>query len=188
MVDLPAKQDTPSPKEDVSLENSKSAAPEQPKEKVLSRSTPRTTVKVADLLKVEPKKESAATATASKKEQTSDFTTDSLKAAWDQFAASRKKFQAEYQLLSQPFEIEATKIVLHLLSPVQETMLANLRNELVTHLRESLRNDLINVTGILKENEDRKVMYTSRDKFEYLQEKIPLLKEFKDRLGLDTDF
>jgi DNA polymerase-3 subunit gamma/tau len=31
-------------------------------------------------------------------------------------------------------------------------------------------------------------MYTSRDKFEYLLEKNPALREMKDRLGLDPDF
>jgi DNA polymerase-3 subunit gamma/tau len=31
-------------------------------------------------------------------------------------------------------------------------------------------------------------MYTPREKFEYLMEKNPALKELKDRLGLDTDY
>jgi hypothetical protein len=34
----------------------------------------------------------------------------------------------------------------------------------------------------------KKVIYTSREKFDYLVEKNPVLKELKDRLGLDTDF
>jgi hypothetical protein len=31
-------------------------------------------------------------------------------------------------------------------------------------------------------------MYTPRDKFEYLLNKNPLIKEMKDRLGLDPDY
>lgn len=75
-----------------------------------------------------------------------------------------------------------------MLSPVQETMLANIKSELVSFLRSKLKNDLINVIGAVRETDDKKVMYTSRDKFEYLQTKIPVLKEFKERLGLDSDF
>lgn len=67
-------------------------------------------------------------------------------------------------------------------------MLGNIKSDLINYLREKLNNDSILVIGILQEHDDKKVIYTSRDKFEYLQGKIPLLKEFRDRLGLDTDF
>jgi len=67
-------------------------------------------------------------------------------------------------------------------------MLNNFRTELTTFLREKLKNSTILVTGDLKEAEDKKMMYTSRDKFEYLLEKNPALKEMKERLGLDPDF
>ena len=36
--------------------------------------------------------------------------------------------------------------------------------------------------------EGKKVYYTPREKFDYLVEKNPILKELKDRLGLDTDY
>ena len=75
-----------------------------------------------------------------------------------------------------------------MLSPVQETMLNNFRTELTTFLREKLKNSSILVVGELKESEDKKMMYTSRDKFEYLLGKNPALREMKDRLGLDPDF
>jgi DNA polymerase-3 subunit gamma/tau len=32
------------------------------------------------------------------------------------------------------------------------------------------------------------MLYTSREKFDYLVEKNPVLKELKEKLGLDTDF
>ena len=107
---------------------------------------------------------------------------------WQEFADQRKKYQAEYQLLTQPYDIKDNKVVLYLLSPVQETMLNNFRTEMTTFLREKLKNSSILVVGELKESEDKKMMYTSRDKFEYLLEKNPALREMKDRLGLDPDF
>lgn len=67
-------------------------------------------------------------------------------------------------------------------------MLNNVKTELTTFLREKLRNSMILVAGELLESEDKKMMYTSRDKFEYLLEKNPVLREMKERLGLDPDF
>jgi len=91
-------------------------------------------------------------------------------------------------MLSQPFDINEGRIVIHLLSPVQETMLSGLKSELTTYLREKLKNNAINVTGELREMDEKKMKYTDRDKFDFLLDKNPLLKEMKDRLGLDTDF
>jgi DNA polymerase-3 subunit gamma/tau len=71
---------------------------------------------------------------------------------------------------------------------VQETMLNNQRSELITFLREKLKNNSIMVVGEFREAEQRKVIYTNREKFDYLVAKNPMLRELKDRLGLDTDF
>ena len=92
-------------------------------------------------------------------------------------------------MLSQPYVLRGKQIVVTLLSPVHETMLNGIKSEITAHLRERLKNSLLTVTGELLEGEDeRKVIYTNREKFDYLAEKNPLLKELKDRLGLDTDF
>ena len=80
-------------------------------------------------------------------------------------------------------------IVVDLLSPVHETMLNNIKIELTTFLREQVRNSSIQVTGKLREEgQEQRIIYTNREKFDFLAEKNPLLKELKDRLGLDTDF
>ena len=127
-------------------------------------------------------------AQASAPENTDGFTREALDAAWMEFAATKRTLQAEFHLLSQPYDVSDTRVLLHLLSPVQETMLNGFRSDLITFLRMKLRNDLIQVTGVIREADEKKMIYTPRDKFEYLQEKIPILKEFKERLGLDTDF
>lgn len=75
-----------------------------------------------------------------------------------------------------------------MLSPIQETLLNNIKSELTTYLRETLKNNLILVEGKLTETDDKKIMYTSRDKFEFLLAKNPVLKEMKARLELDPDF
>lgn len=154
----------------------------------VSKTSTRTTVKLTDLLKVELKKEKTSETATVAQEEKSAFTSEQLNLVWQEFAEQRRKYQAEYQLLAQPYDLKDNKVILHLLSPVQETMLNNVRAELTAFLREKLKNSSILVVGELKESEDKKMMYTSRDKFEYLLEKNPALREMKERLGLDPDF
>lgn len=116
------------------------------------------------------------------------FTEDALTRAWNEFAETRKMYQAEYHLLSQPFTRKENQIVIALHNPVEETLLGHFKGDLTTHLREKLKNNSIQVAGELRKEEDKKIIYTNKEKFDYLVEKNPLLKEMKDRLGLDTDF
>lgn len=149
------------------------------------KTTPRTP-QLASLLKG-----GASTATSeSQPVETPDepFTEEQLRGAWDAFAEQRRKFQAEYQMLTQPYILEGSTIVVQLLSPVQETMLNNIKVELSSFLREKLRNSTIQVTGRIQVTEDKRVIYTDREKFDFLAEKNPVLRELKDRLGLDTDY
>jgi DNA polymerase-3 subunit gamma/tau len=146
------------------------------------------TVKLTDLLKADTKKEEIDSATGRPADQS--FTDEQLRTAWNDYAEQRKKFQAEYQMLSQPFQVRNNQIVVTLLSPVHETMLNNVKAEIATYLRDRLKNSTIQIVGELKEPEegDKKIYYTARDKFDYLVEKNPALREMKDRLGLDPDF
>lgn len=106
-----------------------------------------------------------------------------------EFAETRRKYQAEFQMLSQPYELREGKyIVVTLLSPVHETMLDSIKLELGSFIREKLKNSTVQISGQLTTSDDKKVIYTNRDKFDFLAEKNPILKELKDRLGLDTDF
>jgi DNA polymerase-3 subunit gamma/tau len=67
-------------------------------------------------------------------------------------------------------------------------MLDNIKGELTGFLREKLRNNSIQVSGHVQTGEEKKVIYTNREKFEFLAEKNAMLRDLKDRLGLDTDF
>jgi hypothetical protein len=167
----------------------------QPAEKIVAPvpdkvKTAAKTVKLTDLLKTDPKKEDkqSGSPTAPEKVLDTPYTEDQLRAAWMEFAEQRRKFQAEFQMLSQQYELRGSQIVVTLLSPVHETMLNNIKAEISAHLRDKLKNNLIQVTGELKTTDEKRVIYTNREKFDYLAEKNPLLRELKDRLGLDTDF
>jgi hypothetical protein len=147
------------------------------------------TLKLTDLLKVD------TSAKAEKAEEKTivlneSFTQEQLQKVWNEFVETRRKYQAEYQMLSQPFELRNnTQIVVSLHSPVHETMLNGIRLELGSLLREKLRNTSIQLMGeFVKEGEQKKAIYTNTDKFEYLMEKNPALRELKERFGLDPEF
>ena len=146
------------------------------------------TIKLTDLLKTDPKTPEKEAAAAAEKLLNEPFTEQQLRDAWTQYAEQRRKYQAEFQMLSQPYQLNDKQIIVTLLSPVHETMLNNIKIELAAFLREKLRNSNIHIVGQLTESDDKKIIYTNRDKFDYLADKNPILKEMKDRLGLDTDF
>jgi DNA polymerase-3 subunit gamma/tau len=92
-------------------------------------------------------------------------------------------------MLTQTIELrDQYQVILHIHNPVQESMLVNVKSELAGYLRDKLKNTALNVIGELKEVDERKKIYSQREKFDYLVAKNPILKELKDRLGLDTDF
>jgi hypothetical protein len=155
-------------------------------ERPVLKSPSKSTVKLTDLLKGKTLDQSTQLPEDSEANET--FTSEQLHLVWRDFAEQRKKFQAEYQLLVQPIEIRGSQIIVQLLSSIQETMLSNFKNDLTTYLRTHLKNNSILVVGELKETEERQMLYTPRDKFEYLVEKNPLIKSLRDRLGLDPDF
>ena len=148
------------------------------------------TPKISDLksvLKGGVKKE--ATGPVVEKKSSKPFTQEQLKAAWDKFAETKKPYVATYHLLSQGFEFRDTKVIVPLHNHFQETLLDEMKLDLLTFLREQLSNDSIQLGGEIKTvADDKKVLYTNREKFDHLIEKNPIVKELKDRFGLDTDF
>jgi hypothetical protein len=157
----------------------------EPKARPVSR-----TPKLSDLLKGDPSQNTANIKTEevviSARES---FTPEQLHKVWLEFAEQRKKYQVEYQLLMQPYTLKDQQITVMLYNHVQESSLNNMRSELGAFLREQLRNGSIQVMGeFVKEGEAKKIIYTNREKFDYLVEKNPMLRELKDRLRLDTEF
>lgn len=154
--------------------------------KISKTSTP----KISDLksvLKGGLKKES--TGPVAEKKNNKPFTQEQLQQAWNGFAETKKPYVATYHLLSQGFEFRENKVIVPLHNHFQETLLDEMKLDLLTFLRERLSNDTIHLGGEIKTVvEGKKVLYTNREKFDHLMEKNPVVKELKDRFGLDTDF
>jgi len=70
----------------------------------------------------------------------------------------------------------------------QSLTIEGLKQELLTHLRTKLNNKDIQLITEVEKIENKKMIYTNSEKFDFLAEKYPNLKDLKARLDLDTDF
>lgn len=142
------------------------------------------------MLKGEFKKESGETKTIQKKAD-KPFTETDLKTVWLKFAEKHKPYQATYQLLTQQYDFIDNKVIVHLHNHFQETLLNEIRLDLLTFLREHLQNDNIQLSGEVRvlAEEDRSHLYMNdKERLNIMMKKNPLVRELKDKFGLDTDF
>jgi len=95
---------------------------------------------------------------------------------------------AEFHLLSREIDLNGSIVTVALANTVEEPLLQSMMTDLVTYLRNRLSNPTIKIESVMKESGKKKIAYTNKEKFDLLAEKNPLLKELKERLGLDPDF
>ena len=100
----------------------------------------------------------------------------------------RKDQVAEFHLLSREIDLNGSIVTVALANTVEEPLLQSMMTDLVTYLRNRLSNPTIKIESVMKESGKKKIAYTNKEKFDLLAEKNPLLKELKERLGLDPDF
>lgn len=118
------------------------------------------------------------------------FTQEELKAAWQEFTERYKGMQVTYHLLSQGFEFRDNKVIIQLHNHFQETLLDEIRLDLLTFLRERLSNDTIQLAGEIKaiKEEDLSHLYLNdKARLNRMIDKNPFVRELKDKFGLDTD-
>jgi hypothetical protein len=116
------------------------------------------------------------------------LTEEQVKEAWAEYTRLRKDQVAEFHLLSREVDLNGSIVTVALANTVEEPLLQSMMTDLVTYLRNRLSNPTIKVESVMKEVDVKKMAYTNKEKFDLLAEKNPMLKELKDRLGLDTDF
>jgi len=119
------------------------------------------------------------------------FAFDQLKAAWQAFAQMRERqngLGSEQVILNRDITLEDMTIHIALDNAIQVDLLNGLRHELMNYLRQRLENSQIQLVHQVTVQENRRVIYTPQDKFNYLAEKNPALLELKKTLGLDVDY
>lgn len=109
---------------------------------------------------------------------------------WKTFREKRKEMghERELNVLNQPMSFADEVIILQLHNPIQSDILNDFRDELMDYLRSQLKNDFISLKTEFSKAEERKMIYTAKEKLDHLIEKNPELKNLKDQLGLDNEY
>ena len=96
---------------------------------------------------------------------------------------------SEYNALNQKYQLEDDYTIrLEIINSYQLHMIERVQTELIEFLREQLKNKHIKLRTEVVKPEDKKMVYTNTEKFNYLAEKYPMMNELRKRLGLETDF
>ncbi|MFC6997236.1 DNA polymerase III subunit gamma/tau [Rufibacter roseus] len=96
----------------------------------------------------------------------------------------------EYTILNREwtFDAEKAEVHLHVENDVQVAEFNSFKPEFLMYLRQGLGHNRLQVHIDVVQQENGRKLYTTQDKYNYLSEMYPVLKDLKTRLGLDTDF
>ena len=115
-----------------------------------------------------------------------------LQRVWREMAEERRAQDrmSEYTLLNRPVAAGPDhRIELTVDNPVQEDQFNGIRTEFLAELRRRTGHSRLNVVPVVVQAAPTaRKLYTATDKFEYLAERFPALREAKQRLGLEADF
>jgi DNA polymerase-3 subunit gamma/tau len=115
-----------------------------------------------------------------------------LQRVWKEIAEERRAQDrmSEYWVLNREVKANAEhSIELAVDNPIQIDQFNEMRVEFLAELRRRTRHPRLNVQPVLTEAAPAaKRLYTTSDKFEYLAERFPALREAKQRLGLEADY
>jgi DNA polymerase-3 subunit gamma/tau len=115
-----------------------------------------------------------------------------LQRVWQEIAEERRARErmSEYFVLNRPVSANEEHLIeLAVDNPIQVDLFNEMRTEFLGELRRRTRHPRLNVqVSLSTAAPTARKLYTSSDKFEYLAEKFPALREAKQRLGLEADF
>jgi DNA polymerase-3 subunit gamma/tau len=112
---------------------------------------------------------------------------------WNEIAQKYKDGNLinKFVMMDRPIELIETVAHVKVENEVQvQHFNEQLRMEVLGILRERLSNYTVDIVLDLteQENNEKKLLYTQSDKFDFLVQKHPLLDELKQKLGLDHEF
>ena len=115
-----------------------------------------------------------------------------LQRVWQELAEERRAQDrmSEFWVLNRPVSANAEHhIELAVDNPIQVDQFNDMRVEFLADLRRRTGNPRLNVQPVVNTAAPTaRKLYTSTDKFEYLAERFPALREAKQRLGLEAEF
>jgi len=126
-------------------------------------------------------------------QEVKEITLEELQSEWTEIADNFKKANLinKYVMMNRPIQVMGNSIHISFENEVQmQQFNENIRLEVLTTLRTKLKNHLIDIELDMVEQEknDKKMLYTQSDKYNFLVEKHPVISELKQRFGLDHEF
>lgn len=124
-------------------------------------------------------------------ESRTPFTSDELLRLWNSYAADMKKAGKinlfTIMTANPPTLLDGFNIDLVIENRIQEELLMVDKIDLLNFLRIKLENFGINIVTRLAEQEGKKKLYTSHEKYQYMLAKNPKLEEFRKKFNLDVN-
>lgn len=119
-------------------------------------------------------------------QRNSPFTTDQLNGAWVGLKATFKKEQRLVSMLDahRPTMIDDHTAQVTFVNPWQEEEFKKFSRQIVTILRDTLKNDLVQVRIVVEENQVARRAFTAEEKYNVLNDQNPYLSEFKKRFDM----
>ncbi len=119
------------------------------------------------------------------------FDSEQLQDVWVSFAKIRQRQNdsaTEQLVLNRELVLEGAIIRINLDNTLQVGYLTELKPELLGYLRNELQNGQIQLEHTVTQQEVKKMIYSSQDKYNFLAEKNPALHELRKVLNLDVDY
>ncbi|MCD4736969.1 MAG: hypothetical protein K8R53_13070, partial [Bacteroidales bacterium] len=125
-----------------------------------------------------------------KVEMEEPFTREMMKEAWKSFAEKYNSAPNFYLALTkrEPELVEEFKIELLVDNKIQAAMIIEKKHDLLNYLRTILKNGKISLETIVNIEKKDVKPYTSKDKYNEMVKKNPMLKDLKENLGLELEF
>ena len=120
-----------------------------------------------------------------------EFDPEDLEKYWESYGQKIKSQgrDSEFNVLTQEITLKQDQVVeVNLKSTIQQDILERFRMDLTQYLRQKLQNNKINIKANVLPQEESKMIYTAKEKFEHLAQKNPAVRTLQKKLGLDTDF
>jgi DNA polymerase-3 subunit gamma/tau len=119
------------------------------------------------------------------------FTKDDLLSAWSEFADMIKSDGPRIAGMVNTIKPEldsGNKITMHLNNEaLKETFIQSYKPKLINFLSDKLENNGIEIEVVVDLVESNDILYTTEQKFNYMAEKYPVLKDLKKSFNLDFD-
>lgn len=119
------------------------------------------------------------------------FDSDDLRAIWTAFAKIRQQQNdsaTEQLVLNRALTLNGTTIHITLDNTLQVGYLTEVKPDLLGYLRDKLQNSQIQLEHTVTQQEVKKMIYSSQDKYNFMANKNPALHELRKVLNLEVDY